>query len=471
MKSDAKRSVFWSGIQNIVDQAIRFIITIIIARILTPEDYGLIAMLSIFFGLAQAFIDSGLSGALIQKRNCSEKDYNSVFVFALVVSTILYTIIYICSPLIANLYNNDLLIDLSRVYLSCLVINAIGLVPMTIMHKNLLFKQYAYVTTGINIFSGVAAITAAYIGLAYWALVFQIMISSVSSTISYFIITKWRPTMSFSIVSFKSMISYGFPVLLTSIVHAIYNNLYSLVIGAKYNSKELGIFNRAYSFATLVPTVFSDFTMRAMFPVLSRIQDNRKELVGKVLEMIHLSMYVVVPINFYLIFNCSDVICIILGEKWLELVPYLSLLCVSCLAYVYTNIHMTIFKVIGKTKILFFSETARKVLGLVVITITVPHGVMVMVYGFLVYSVIDVIISATFLNYCLRVGVINQILESINPVIFSMMAGGCCYLMSGLIEHLYLRFFICLLFYAITYLTLSVLFKERGFLFFKNYFK
>lgn len=471
MKSDAKRSVLWSGIQNVANQGIHFIITIIIARILTPEDYGLIAMLAIFFSLAQAFIDSGLSGALIQKKECTEKDYNSVFIFALVVSSLLYAILFLCAPLIAKLYNNDLLIDLSRVYLLCLVINAIGIVPMTIMHKDLQFKQFAYITTFIHIFSGVVAIIAAYCGMAYWALVFQILITSVLSTIAYFVRTKWKPTFSFSLDSFKSMISYGFPVMLTSIVHAIYNNLYSLVIGAKYNSKELGLYNRAFSFATLVPSTFSNFTMRAMFPVLSRVQDNRDELREKVLEMIHLSMYVVVPVNVYLMFNSNDVILIMLGEKWLELVPYLAILCVSCMSYIFTNIHMTTFKIIGKTKNLFISETVRKVLGLIVIVITVPHGVLIMVYGLLIYSIIDIFVSALFLNYCLPVGVINQIKESATPVLFSLCAGTSCWLLGSLIDNLYVRFVIGILAYMGVYISLSFFFKERGIAFLKNYFK
>lgn len=471
MKSDAKRSMLWSGIQNIANQGLHFITTILIARILTPEDYGLIAMLAIFYSIAQAFIESGLSGALIQKKNCSEKDYNSVFVFSVVVSVVIYAISFVCAPLIAKLYNNDLLIDITRVYLFSLVINAMGIVPMTIMHKELQFKQYAYITSGIHLFSGICTITVAYAGLAYWALVFQIMITTVLSTIAYFFKTKWRPTFIFSFESFKSMISFGFPVLLTAIVHAIYNNLYSLVIGAKYNSKSLGLFNRAYSFATLVPTAFSNFTMRAMFPVLSRVQDNREDLKKKVLEMIHLSLYVVIPVNFYVIFNCPDVIRILLGEKWLELVPYLIVLCVSGIAYIYTNIHMTTFKVIGKTRFLFISETIRKVIGLIFIIVTVPHGVMIIVYGLLVYSLLDVLISAIFLNYCLPVGVMSQIKQSSTPIIFSLIAGGCCFLLSGFIDVLYLRFFSCILVYAVVYLILSMVFKERGIVFIKNYFK
>lgn len=471
MKSDAKRSVLWSGIQNVANQGIHFVITVIIARILSPEDYGLIAMLTIFYALAQAFIDSGLSGALIQKKSCTEKDYNSVFVFSIVVSALLYVILFFCAPFIAILYKNDLLVLLSRVYLFSLVINAVGIVPMTIMHKNLQFKQFAYITTGINIVSGIIAILAAYCGLAYWALVFQVMITSILSTLLYFIKTRWKPTFVFSLDSFKSMIAYGFPVMLTSIVHAIYNNIYSLVIGAKYDSRELGLYNRAYSFSSIVPTTFSNFTMRAMFPVLARIQDNIDELKHKILDMLHLSLYVVIPINVYLIFNCKDIIILVLGEKWIELEPYFVVLCVSSIAYVYTNMHMTTFKTIGKTKKLFMSETIRKVLGLLTVIITAPYGVMVMVYGLLIYSIIDVIISSLFLNKCIPIGVINQIKASFTPIIFSLLSGGLSLILYRNIADFYFRFVVCALSFWGAYTFFSLVFKEKGIFFLKNYFK
>ena len=471
MKSDAKKSVLWSGIQNIANQGIHFIITVIIARLLTPEDYGLVAMLTIFFGLAQAFIDSGLSGALIQKQNCTDKDYNSVFVFAVVVSIILYLILFVSAPLIAKLYKNELLIDLTRVYLFSLVINAVGIVPMTIMHKGLQFKQFAYITTAINIFAGIVAIIAAYLGFAYWALVLQIMIISTLSTVAYYVKTKWRPSFTFSLESFKNMFLYGFPVMLTSIVHAIYNNIYSLVIGAKYESHELGLYNRAYSFSSIVPTTFSNFSMRAMFPVLTKIQDNTEELKNKVLDMLHLSLYVVVPINVFLLFNSNDVIAVVLGEKWLELAPYLLILCISCISYVYTNMHMTLFKTIGKTKILFISETIRKIAGLIVMIITIPYGVLVMVYGLLVYSVFDVIVSSLFLNRCLPVGVLNQVKASLTPVVFSIIAGVVCILLSLIVTNMYTRLFLNGFLFLFSYVTLSVLFREKGLSFIANYFK
>lgn len=471
MKSDAKRSVFWCGIQNIAHQGVNFIITIIIARILTPEDYGLIAMLTIFFALAQAFIDSGLSGALIQKKECTEKDYNSVFVFAVGVAILLYLILFICAPLIAKLYHNDLLVSLSRVYLFSLVINAIGIVPMTIMHKNLEFKQFASVTIGIDILAGFIAIIAAYCGMAYWALVYQILLSSCLSVLLFFVVTKWKPSFQFSRESFKEMISYGFPVMLTSVIHAVYNNIYSIVIGAKYKSKELGLYNRAYTFSYLIPATFSNFSMRAMFPVLTKVPDSKDELKRKCLDMLHLSLYIVVPINFFLIFNCNDIIRIVLGEKWMDLTPYMSFLCVSCIAYVYTNLHMTIYKIVGNTSDLFISETIRKVLGILTLIITVPYGVMTMVYGLLAYSFIDVVISSYFVKRSISMNLIEQVKESITPVLFSVVSGGCCWCVSLMIHKLYFRFIVCTLLFLCCYIILSLLFKERGVFFVKNYFK
>ena len=187
--------------------------------------------------------------------------------------------------------------------------------------------------------------------------------------------------------------------------------------------------------------------------------------------MLHLSLYVVVPVNVYLIFNCNDVILIVLGEKWISLVPYLAILCISCISYVYTNLHMTTFKTIGKTKNLFISETVRKSIGLFVIVITIPHGVMVMVYGLLAYSVLDVVVSSFFLNHCIAVGVVNQIKAATTPVLFSLASGGMCWILSFAFPDIYVRIVINIFTFAGIYTLLSIIFKEQGISFLKNYFK
>lgn len=471
MKSEAKKSVFWSGIQNVATHGINFVITIIVARILTPEDYGVIAMLAVFYAIAQAFIDSGLGSALIQKQNCTEKDYNSVFLFSVIVSIFLYFVLFVSAPLIARIFNNNLLISISRVYLFSLVINAVGIVPMTIMQKELRFKNFAVISLITSIVGGVLAVIMAYCGFAYWALVYQALLSTLLTSIACFVITKWKLSFKFDYTSMKSMISYGFPVMLTSLLQAVYNNVYSFVIGARYTSRDLGLYNRAYSYSSTFPINFSNFSMRAMFPVLSKTQGEVKELKDSVLNMLHMSLYVIVPINLYFVFNSVDIVRVTLGEKWINLSPFLSILSIGCISYIYTNMHICTFKVIGETKTLFLSELLRKISGIVVLIITVPFGVTVMVYGSLVFSVIDVLISIFFINSRMGIGIVDHVKASFTPFFFSVISGAICILISLMITNLFTRFFTCIALFFLSYLFLSYIFKDKGLIFVINYFK
>jgi O-antigen/teichoic acid export membrane protein len=471
MNNDAKRSVFWSGIQNVASHGINFLITIVIARLLTPEDYGLIAMLSVFYAVAQAFVDSGLGSALIQKKECTERDYNSVFFFSVIIAFILYIVLYLCAPLIARLYNNELLINISRVYLLSLVINAVGIIPMNKMQKNLLFKQFALISFGSSITGGVIAIVMAYRGMAYWALVFQTLSSTLLSTILYYVFSKWRPTLSFDFSSMKEMISFGFPVMLTSLLQAVYNNIYSLVIGARYTSRDLGLYNRAYSYGSTIPINFSNFSMRAMFPVLSKAQKNHEGLRDSIYNMLHMSMFVIIPINVYFVFNSLDIVRITLGEKWMELAPYLSILSIGSVSYVITNMHICAFKVVGKTKNLFVSELIRKIVGIIVLLLTVPYGVRIMIYGSLIFSFIDTIISTLYLKKCVCVTMWGQIKAIYSPVLFSIVAGIGSIVTGQFMTELYLRFITCLVLFFSIYFIMALLFKDKGLSFVRNYFK
>ena len=471
MKSEAKRSVFWSGIENLTTRGINFLITIIIARLLTPEDYGLVAMLSVFYAVAQAFIDSGLGSALVQKKDCTQKDYNSVFLFSVSIAVLLYIILFTSAPLIARLYHNELLIKMSRVYLFSLVISSVGIVPQTIMQKDLRFKDFALISFVASGTSGVVAIILAYLGMEYWALVFQTLITATIATVIYYIKSKWRPTFYIDIDSIKSMLSYGVPVMMSALLQAVYNNIYSLVIGAKYTSRDLGLYNRAYSYSSTVPINFSNFSMTAMFPVLAKGQNSIDSLQNVISDMLHMSFFVVLPINMYIVFNASDIVSVTLGMRWIELVPFLIILSIGTMSYVFTNMHNCVFKVTGKTKPLFASELTRKMAGVLVLILTVPYGVEVMVYGALGFAVLDYLISSLFLKKFVGIGLLIQIKSVITPLLFSLLSGLVCLCFSTFVDRLYMRFTLCTFAFFICYLLLAYIFKDKGLSFIRHFFK
>lgn len=471
MLSDSKRSVLWSGVQQASVSGINFLITIVVARILSPSDYGLIAMLSIFFAFSQAFIDSGLTSALIQKEKCTDEDCNTVLVFSIGISLLFYFLFFIGAPLIANIYNEPLLVLITRVYSINIVFHAIGNVAMTLLQRHLDFKYIAQVSMLVSIFSGIVAIIMAYGGMAYWALVFQYILSSLLTSVLFMYKARWKPSMKFSKESFFSMINYGIPVMLSSLVNSIYNNIYSLLIGSKYSASDLGYFNRAFSFSSFIPYNLSNFSMRALFPIFSRIKDEESLLKGKILDTIHHSLFVVIPLNLFVLFFSTEIITIVLTEKWLPMSFILQVLCIANVCYIYTNVHTTIFKSTGATKLLFKCDLVKRITGITIVLFTLWYGINVMVIGLLLYSLFEILVGSYFIGKVLRLTYFEQIKESATPVISSVIAYIPCMLLDNIVYNIYMNMIILAFVFSAFYIASQKLFRNKSLNFFIHYIK
>lgn len=326
MKGDAHKSLLWSGIQQFVVFGIQFGVGIVLARLLTPFDFGVIAMQGVFFAISNAFIDCGLEGALIQKKECTREDANSAFIFSVTISVALYLLLFFGAPLIQDFYQTPNLGKVLRVSALVLMINAAGIVPRSLLQRQLRFKELAIASTTIYFFAGAVAVYMAYHGYAYWALVGQTLLAAVLINIAYYVYTRWHPTFKFSIESFRQLITFGLPMLLTALVHALYNNIYSLVIGKRYDAHQLGLYNRAENYSGYVSLNLSDMSMRAMYPILSRVQDDLEQLKVAALRILHTSAFIVVPVNVFLLVKAEDIIRILLTEKWLEMAPLMQVM-------------------------------------------------------------------------------------------------------------------------------------------------
>lgn len=465
MQRNARTSVMWSGIQQISIAGIQFLITIILARILSPSDYGLIAMLTVFFAFSQAFVDSGLSGALIQKKEITDSDYNAVLVFSIIVSVCLYLILFLCAPLIAMLFHNELLIPITKVYMLDLIINALCMVPFARLQRDLKFDVIAKITTTSSFLSGCLAVWMAYSGFAYWALVVQLLFSSGLNAICYWCVAGWRPDFRFSYTSLKSMMSFGVPVMLTSVVNSIYNNIYSLIIGGKYTAVDLGLYNRANSFASFVPTNFSSFSLRALFPVFSRYQDNLQEFKERILTTLNLSLFVVTPINVFIFFFSDDIIEVVLTEKWLPMSFFMKILSVSSLFYIATNLQYNALKSLGRTKELFKSELTKRIIGMLIVFITVWYGIKVMVLGLLFFSIIEFYIGSYYIKRNANITALEQILQGLKIFIISVLAGIIAFICSTMISNMIVKLLLSAFLYFAIYLSFSFIKKEKGLVF------
>ena len=471
MKGDAHKSLLWSGIQQFVVFGIQFGVGILLARLLNPYDFGVIAMQGIFFAISSAFIDCGLEGALIQKKECTKADANSAFIYSVSISVALYVLLFLAAPIIEEFYHTPNLGKVIRISALVLMINAVGIVPRSLLQRQLRFKELAVASTSIQFVAGLVAVMMAYHGYAYWALVGQTLLATSLMAMAYFIYTRWRPSFQFSMESFRQLITFGLPMLLTALVHSIYNNLYSLVIGKRYDARQLGLYNRAENYSCYVAYSLSDLSMRALYPILSRVQDDLVQLKVAALRILHASAFIVVPINVFLLVKAEDIICILLTDKWLEMVPLMQVMCISSMAYVVSNLHFNLFKAIGRTQILFFCELIKKILGILILLITFQYGLMMMVWGLLFYATLNILVSSYFVYRFVGITLQEQGKEIYMVILNALAPILVCFMIGIWSDLLYVRFALTFISYFAVYTILAWFEKDKAIDFFKGYFK
>ena len=471
MKGDAHKSLLWSGVQQFVVFGIQFGVGVLLARLLNPYDFGVIAMQGVFFAISNAFIDCGLEGALIQKKECTKADANSAFIYSVSISVALYVLLFLAAPIIEDFYHTPNLGKVIRISALVLMINAVGIVPRSLLQRQLRFKELALASTTIQFAAGFVAVMMAYHGYAYWALVGQTLLAAGLMAVAYYIFTRWWPSYQFSMDSFRQLITFGLPMLLTALVHSIYNNLYSLVIGKRYDARQLGLYNRSENYSCYVAYSLSDMSMRALYPILSRVQDDLAQLKVAALRILHASAFIVVPINMFLLIKAEDIICILLTDKWLEMVPLMRVMCISSMAYVVANLHTNLFKAIGRTQILFICELIKKILGILILLITFQYGLMVMVWGLLIYAVLNILVSSYFVYRFVGITLLEQGKEVYCIVLNALIPILACFLIGIIIDQLYIRFALSFISYFAIYTILAWVEKDKAIDFFKGYFK
>lgn len=471
MKGDAHKSLLWSGIQQFLVFGIQFGVGVLLARLLNPYDFGVIAMQGVFFAISNAFIDCGLEGALIQKKVCTKADANSAFIYSVSISVALYVLLFLAAPIIEEFYHTPNLGKVIRISALVLMINAVGIVPRSLLQRQLRFKELAVASTTIQFAAGLVAVLMAYHGYAYWALVGQTLLAAGLMAAAYYIYTRWWPSSQFSMESFRQLINFGLPMLLTALVHSIYNNLYSLVIGKRYDARQLGLYNRAENYSGYVSLNLSDMSMRALYPILSRVQDNMEQLKVAALRILHTSAFIVVPFNIFLLVEAEDIICILLTDKWLEMAPLMQVMCISSMAYIVSNLHLNLFKAIGRTQILFICELIKKIMGVLILLITFQYGLMVIVWGLLIYAVLNILVSSYFVYRFVGITLLEQGKEMYIVVFNALISVLLCFIIGFFVDQLYMRFVLSFISYFIIYTLLVWIEKDKAIDFFIGYFK
>lgn len=381
LKDKTARGVGWSFIDNMANSGITFLVGLVLARLLTPEEYGIMAMIAIFIAISDSIIDSGFSNALIRKVSIERIDYNTVFYFNLVVSVLLYSLLFLVSPSISIFFKEPVLVDVMRVIGIVVVVNAMAIIPRTIFIRNVNFKAQTKVSLIASISSGVVGIGMALSGMGVWSLVGQQLSRQLLNTIFLWIYCKWRPVFEFSNKSFKEMFGFGFKLLMSGLLDTIYRDIYYLVIGRFFSSAILGQYTRAKQFNTIFSINLTTVVQRVSYPVLSSIQNDPQRLREAYRKVIKSTMLITFACMLGLAAVAKPLIIILIGDKWLPAVDYLQIICFAGMLYPLHAINLNILKVKGRSDLFLKLEVIKKILAIGPIVLGVFWGIECMLWG------------------------------------------------------------------------------------------
>ncbi len=373
----------WSFIDSIASQGITFLVGLVLARLLTPDDYGLIGIITIFISVFNSIVDSGFSSALIRKKDATDKDYNTVFVSNMVVSLILCVALYLCSPLIADFFERPQLDALLKT-MSCIVfINAFAIIQRTLLVKRIDFKTQTKISLISSITSGVIGIGMALKGFGVWSLVCQQISRQLLNTIFLWVYARWYPKLQFSFESFKELFGFGWKLLVSGLIDTVWREIYQVVIGKCYSPATLGQYTRAHQFGSIFSSNLNTIVQRVSYPVLSSIQDDKVRLKAAYKRIIKVTMLVTFTLMLGMAGTAESMIKVLVGDQWLEAVPFLQIICFSMMLYPLHSLNLNMLQVQGRSDLFLRLEIIKKCIAVIPLCL----GIFVDIYYMLIGSV------------------------------------------------------------------------------------
>lgn len=454
----------WSSIDSFGAFILKFGFSIAIARLLVPKDYGLLGMMLLFWGIATWVFESGMSDALIQKKDTTTIDYSTVFYFQLTISILFYLIFYFSAPMIAAFYDTAELVRITRVGGLNLVINALANVQQTILIKNLNFKVTAKINAISSFLSGIIGLAFAYLGYGVWALIYQMLLGDCIKLLLLWIKSSWRPVYKFDYEVFKKLYRYGYKILIQGVLNAFFSNIYFVLIGKYYHIDQLGFYARARRFSDLFVMQVAIVFNKVNFPTFSVLQNDLIQYRLNYIKMVRSMAYIVFPIFSILMITAHDFVLIFLTEKWIHIVPYLILLYIEGFYFPFYLLNLTALNSLGYSGKTLKIEIVKKSLIAISIFSVINMDIKYLIIGYIFSSFISFIVGISLLSKFINIRFVN-FFEQIFPSL--ILSGISCFLVKYLSSILFLNSWIILLFNSIftllVYLVLSKLFHVRAY--------
>lgn len=470
LKGKAVSGVIWSSVDRFGQQIIQFVIGVVIARILSPEDYGVVGMTAIFFAVANTLIDSGFGSSLIQNKNRTDVDFSTCFYFNVAIGIIIYGVLFLASPAIAEFYRTPILCDVIRVLGLTMLVNSLMISQLSKMMAEMKFKEMAIISVVTQLVTGAIGLTLAYQGWGIWALVFQQVGSSVVRLLLTQYYLRWVPKLVFSRASFHRMFSYGSKILCSGMINTIYSNVYTLVIGRVYNASDVGYYNRGNQFAQLPAQTLLSVFMNVAFPIMSKVQDDTEKLRAAYCKLIRTPNFVLFPVLTGLIVLSDPLVKVILGDKWLPSVPLLQIICLGYMFEPLTHINLNVLYVKGRTDLVLKLELIKKPIAFVILFLMAHFGVIWLCFGKTLYNFIAYCFNCYYTKRFINLGFWQQMKFNLPLFFNSVVMGGVCLLFKISFSNAYIQLFGGFVVAVITYVIMVIITKDETYLDVKDMF-
>lgn len=459
LKNKTVKGVIWNGVGKFSVQGVSFLLSLVMARLLTPDEYGILGMLGIFIAVASTFVDSGFSTALIRKLDRTRIDFSTMFYFNIVVGIVGFLAISLISPWIASFFNEPILKPLAKVVALSIVIGSLTGVQNAQYAINMDFKTPAKANLISTVLSGIFGIVLAYNGFGVWSLAWQNIARAALNSALLWFYSSWRPAWEFSWTSWKSMWGFGYKLLLSGLLDTVYNNIYTLVIGKVFSARDLGNYSRARHFAELPSASLNTILSSVAFPMLCSIQNDDERLARVYRQYLRLVVFIVFPLMVGLSAVAKPLIVTLLTDKWSDAVILLHIVCFAMMWYPVHAINLSLLQVKGRSDLFLRLEIIKKCIGVAMLCITVPMGVLAMVVGSVFTSLICLAVNTYYTGKLINVGYWLQMKDILPILLLSLFMGGCVYLLTIFVSGYLLQLILGILLGGVVYIGLAYLFR------------
>mgnify|MGYP001677424176 CR=1 FL=1 len=461
---------FWKFGERMSAQAVSFFVSLILTRILSPSDYGIIAIINIFIAIADVFLASGLNTALIQKKNPTRLDYNTIFWCNIILGCILYLVLFLVAPVLTDFYNIPILTPVIRIFALRLPISSFQSIQSAFVSKHMQFKKFFYATFLGSVVSAVVGIAMAYTGFGVWALVAQYLVNTVVGTVTLFAIISWRPKFEFSFESAKPLVQYGWKIMFTDLTGTIFNNLGDFIIGARYNSSSLAFYSKGRQLPYLIRNNIFTSLISVLFPGMSQVNDDIERIKSISRKSISVLSFLIFPTMVGLIVTAEPLTILMYTEKWLPITPFVVIVCSEAILSVIPTVTMQTIKALGRSDLTLKIEFIKKPFYLLTIFIALNFGIVAIALTLIINAIIEMITNGLIVQRLIKYSLWEQLNDMFDSLIISILMGLISYLVVFLNLNIYFTLLLQVVVGIFSYLILAIAFKNKSFIELKNRF-